>query len=73
MRVPVVDVGIVRVGVPHGLVPVGMAVRLPCRIARRVTVSVVLVVDVQVVVLHWLVDMLVGVPFGQVQPDPQTH
>lgn len=51
MIAPVVNVGVVGVRVPQGLVPVRMAVRLPRWIVRGVPVSVVFVVDVHMVVL----------------------
>ena len=73
MIVPVVDVGVVSVRVPQGFVPVRMAVRLPRWIVRGVLMSVVFVVDVQVVVLQRFVSMLVFVPFGQMETDAQSH
>ncbi len=47
MIAPVVNVGVVGVRVPQGLVPVRMAVRLPRWIVWGVPVSVVFVVDVK--------------------------
>ena len=73
MIVPVVDVGVVSVRVPQGFVPVRTAVRLPLWIFRGVLVSVVFVVDVQVFVLQRFVSVLVFVPFGQMEPDTQSH
>ena len=51
MRMPVMQVGIMRVLVPQRRVAVPMAVRLARRIARRMRVAVVLVVAVPMLVL----------------------
>lgn len=64
--VPVVQVGIVRVLVPHGLVPMPVRVRLGHR--PVMVVLMVLVMGVAVLVLHHVVDMLVLMPPGEVQP-----
>jgi hypothetical protein len=68
VTVPVVQVRVVRVSVNQRRVPVRVGVRLPRRIARRVDVLVVRVVDVGVAVRQGLVAMLVRVPLGEVQP-----
>ena len=47
--------------------------RLSRWIFRGVLVSVVFVVDVQVSVMQRFVSVLVFVPFGQMEPDPQSH
>ena len=73
MIVPVVDVGVVSVRVPQGFVPVRVAVRLPRWIGRVVFVSVVHIVDVEVLVLQRFVNVLVFVPFGQMETDAQSH
>ncbi len=64
--VPVVDVGIMRVHMKQGLVPVRVAVRFSSRIVRGVPMLVMFIVGVDMVVLHWLVLMLVFVALGQV-------
>ena len=50
MLMPVVNVGIVFMGMGHRLVPVRVAVRLAGRVVRAVFVLVVFVVDMAVVV-----------------------
>jgi hypothetical protein len=68
---PVVDVRVVRVGVPHRRVVVRVAVRLAGRVVRAVGVLVVYVVDMGVVVEHLFV--VVFVPLHQVQPHPDAN
>ena len=63
---PVMDVGVVRMGMKQRLVPVRMAMRLAGRVVRTVGVLVMLFVGVQMVMLHWLVLVLVFVALGQV-------
>ena len=65
MPVAVVQVGIVRVRMPQGLVPMPMRVRLRHRL--NMVVLVMLVMDVDVFMLEWLVRMLMIVPFGEMQ------
>ena len=71
---PVMDVGVMRVGMsqPRVSVPMGM------RFARggrrgRVLVLVVLVVVVEMFVFQRLMDVLVFVSLGDVQPDAEEH
>jgi hypothetical protein len=63
---PVMQVGIVGVLVPQGLVPVRVRVRLCHR--PLMAMGVVLVMGMAVLVLQRLVGVLVLVPFRQVQP-----
>jgi hypothetical protein len=66
---PMMDVRVMRVGMsqPRVLVPMGM--RFARRIAWRVFVLVVLVVVVEMFVFQRLMDVLVFVSLGDVQPD----
>ncbi len=73
MLVPVVDVRVVDVGMAHRLMLVRVAVRLAGRVVRAVFVLVVFVVDMAVVVGDRIMVVFVGVPLGQVQPDPDAH
>ena len=73
MPVPVMNVGVMRVRMKQGLVPVRVAVRLASRVVRTVGVLVMFIVGVEVVMLHRFVLMLVFMAFGQVQPHPQSH
>ena len=73
MPVRVMHVRHMRMGVLQPAVRVGMGVRLPRRIAGAVRVPMMLVVHVRMGVLHRLVDVLVLVPLGQMQPDAERH
>ncbi len=76
VRVPVMNVRIVRVRVHHRLVPVRMRVRTRVahgRIVRTMGVPVMLVVDVRMRVVHRFVRVLVGVPLGDVEPHAGRH
>ena len=64
MTVPMVQVWVMRVLVPHRRVPVPMGMRLGHR--RVVAVLVMRIVDVSVFVLQRGVNMLVLVPLRQV-------
>ena len=55
MLMPMMDVGIVRMGVGQCLVLVGVAMRLSWRIVRGVFMLMMFVVDVAVFMLHRLV------------------
>ena len=69
----VVGVRIVRVRMRHCLVPmpVGMAGTRGDRLI--VSMLMVFVVHVFVFVFHHLMDMLMLVPFGEMQPDANPH
>jgi hypothetical protein len=70
---PVMDVGVMRVGMFQPRVSVAMGVRFARRIAWRVLVLVVLVVVVAMFVFQRLMDVLVFVSLGDVQPDADEH
>ena len=67
------QVGIVRVLVPRRRVFMPMSVRLARRIVRTVSVLVMQVMDVPMGVSQCAMDVLVFVPFRQVQPKPDRH
>ena len=69
----VVQIRIVRVSVPQWRVPMRVGVRLAGRIVRPVRVLVVRVMNVPMLVLERLMDVLVLVPLGEVQPDADAH
>ena len=71
--VPVVQVRIVGVLMPHRDVVVRMAVRLAQWIVQSMLVLVVCVVAVAVGVVECLVGMAVGMSFGQVEIEAQSH
>ena len=66
-------VGCVWVRVMQPTVAMAVGVRLAWRIIRTVFVLMVLVVHVLVLVHHRLVQMLMIVVFGHVQPDADRH
>jgi hypothetical protein len=70
---PVMDVGVMRVGMSQPRVSVPMGMRFARRIAWRVLVLVVLVVVVEMFVFQRLMDVLVFVSLGDVQPDAEEH
>jgi hypothetical protein len=70
---PVMDVGIMRVGMCQPRVSVPMGMRFARRIAWRVLVLVVLVVVVEMFVFQRLMNVLVFVSLGDVQPDADEH
>jgi hypothetical protein len=71
--VTMMDVGVVWVGMRQARVLMAVRVGFAWRIAGRVFVLVMLVVIVKVFVLHRLVNMLMLVAFGNVQPDAYEH
>lgn len=73
MVVAVVDIRVMGVGVFHPRMLVAMRVGLSDGIVRRVRVLVMFVVDVQMLVLHRLVNMGVFMPFAYVQPNANQH
>lgn len=73
MVVGMMHVGDMRVATAKSLVSVSMRMRLSRRIAGAMLVPVVLVVDVNMLVLNWLVNMLVLVMLREVQPDADAH
>ena len=73
MVVPVMGVGIMRMGVREPFMRMEMGMRFTGRIVRRVLMLVMLVVDVQMFVLLELVNMRVLVAFGEVEPYAGQH
>jgi len=71
MPVTVVKIGVVRVHVPHRLMPVHVGVRLHDR--PIVGMPVVLVVDMSMFVFERVVLMLMIVPLGEVQVEANGH
>ena len=67
VAVPMVQVRIVWMLVPHGLVPVPMRVRFA--VWPVVVVLVMFVVHMNMIVFKGFVFMLVVVPLGQVEPE----
>ena len=67
------DVREVRVRVRQCLVAMGMRMRLARRVARGMSVLMMLIVNVQVLVLHRFVMMQVLVAFGEVKPYSHGH
>ena len=68
---PVMQIGIVRVFVPHRLVFMPMRVRLGY--GPVVAVLVMIVMDMPVFVRERFVNMFVLMPLGEMQPKPQSH
>ena len=73
MSVPMMEVRVVRMPVREADVPMPMGVRFDGRIAGAMRVLMVLVVTMPVFMLHRLVNVLVLVPLGQMQPEAETH
>jgi hypothetical protein len=69
----VVQVGIVRVVVNEPRMAMSVCVRLGWRLIRTVDVLVMLVMHVRVLVLERLMNVLVLVSLGEVEPDAQAH
>jgi hypothetical protein len=66
---PMMDVRVMRVGMCKPRVSVAMGMRFARRIAWRVLVLVVLVVVMEMFVFQRLMNVLVFVSLGDVQPD----
>ena len=73
VSVPMVKVGIVWMTMHEARMAMPVRMRLARWIGRDVLMTMVRVVTMPVFVLHRLVDVLVIVPLGQVQPEAQTH
>lgn len=73
MFVPMMNIGIMRVGVGHRLVNVAMTMRLRQVGSGRVFVLVVFIVNVAVRMFQPLVRVFVFMFLGQVQPDASAH
>ena len=59
--------------VPDWLVPVPMRMRLAQWIVRPVLMMMVVVVTMPVLVFHGLVNVRMLMPFGQMQPETESH
>jgi hypothetical protein len=70
---PVMDIGIMRVSMFQPRVLVAMSMRFARRILGRMYVLVVLVVMVEMFVFHRLMDVLVFVSLGDVEPHANEH
>lgn len=70
---PMVNVREVGMAMDHLRVAMAVRVRLLAVCPIVVFMLVVLVMHMAVAVFPGLVRVLVRMPFGQVQPDPQTH
>ena len=66
-----VDVRVVRMPAPKRFMPTPVRMRLRHR--SFVSVVMMVVVEMAVLVLDWLVSMVMGMPFGQMQPDAERH
>jgi hypothetical protein len=73
MSVPVMEVRVVRMPVDQAVVPMPMTVRFAGRVAGAVRVLMMLVVPMPVFMVHRLVNVLVLVPLGQMQPEAEAH
>ena len=67
------NVGIMRVRMFEPLVPVRMRVRFPSWISRRMFMLVMDVMNVFVLMCHWLVNVEMLMTFSQVQPYSDRH
>ena len=73
MSVPMMEVRVVWMPVDQADVPMPMSVRLAGRVAGAVRVLMMLVVPMPVFMVHRLVNVLVLVPLGQMQPEAEAH
>jgi len=73
MRMPVMNVGVVRMAVRDGMVDVWMDVRFHSVPGERMLVPVVFIVGMGVRMLDRLVRMLVSMVLGYVEPHAQSH
>lgn len=73
VSMPVVDIGVVRMGMFQGLVPVPVGVRLAGRIVRTMFVLMVNVVMMPVPMFQWLVNVVVRMGLGQMDPETDGH
>ena len=71
MFVAVMEIGVMRMPVPKGFMPVPVRMRL-CR-RPFVNVAVMVVVDMGMLVLDRLMRVFMGMPLGQMKPDAERH
>lgn len=70
---PVMNVWVMRMRMYQTRVLVTMGMRFASRIVKRMRVLMMLVVVVEMFVFHRVVDVLVFVSFGDVQPNADQH
>src|SRR4051794_19953403 len=73
MRMPMVQVRIVRVFVDHRCMPVPMRVRLASRIVWPMGMLVMFIMPMPMLVHHFAMPVLVLMLFGDVQIDAKRH
>jgi hypothetical protein len=73
MAVKMMHVRHVRMRVRQPRVPMGVSVRLPGRIGGAVLMAMIFVVSMWVCVHRLVMNVLMLMPFGEVQPDAQPH
>ena len=73
MVVPMVEIRVVRMLMPHRCVMMPMCVWLPRRVIRRMGMLMMLVVDVSVLMIERVVPMFVFMPLGQMQIEANRH
>ena len=73
MSMPMMEVRVVRMPVHQANVPVPMSVWFTGRIAGTMRVLMMLVVTMSVFMLHRLVNVLMLMTFGQMQPEAEAH
>ena len=73
MAMPMMQIRIVRVFVPHRIVAVPMGMRLCHRPVMLMLMLMMVVMAVGVVVLHRVMAVLMVMPFSQMQPQPNRH
>lgn len=69
----VMQIGVMRMLVPHRFMPMGMGVRLAEGIVRAVRMAVMLVMSVTMPVRHHLMDVLVLMMLRQMQIESNAH
>lgn len=70
---PMMNIGIVGMAVPYGVVDVPVRVGLARWLGAVVGVVMVVIVHVAMLMREPIVVMLVLMPFGQMQPDSERH
>jgi len=73
MRMPMMDVRIVRMGVGHLAVVMDVRVRLTWRVVRLVQMLMVLVVPVKMLVSDGFMLVRMGVALREMEPDANSH
>ena len=73
VTMPMMQVGIMRMAMHNGRVPVPMRMRLGGSRSRFMLVLVVYIVFMGVLVFHYVMGVLVFVALREVQPESQPH